>query len=171
MLPLTVMLSTAFKTMPVGYQRVLWLLAAQYDGTNNGNLALTRKGAKHFGLNDERTRSRGLRELEKRGLIEKTKQGGIASGAKHPTLWALTWQPVQYDGGERRGVVRLASHAYSSWRDQSYQCASSMASKVIAKNGSHDTQCDSSDPRSTAINVVAPSETLGVSPPSADGVH
>ena len=56
MLPLSVMISPAFKTLPVGYQRVLWLLAAQYDGGNNGDLSLTRKQAAHFGLSNERHR-------------------------------------------------------------------------------------------------------------------
>src|SRR5687767_2293384 len=84
MLPLSVMISPAFRTLRVGYQRVLWLLAAEYDGSNNGNLALTRKQATHYGLNNERHRSYGLRELERRGLIAKTRQGGIASGVKFP---------------------------------------------------------------------------------------
>ena len=115
MLPLSVLMSSAFKTLPVGYQRVLWLLAAQYLGDNNGDLALTRKQAANFGLNNERHRSHGLRALEARGLIVKTRQGGIASGGKLPTLWAITWRAIDYCEGMKLNVVRLPPLTWIDW--------------------------------------------------------
>lgn len=163
MLPLRVMIHDAFKTMPIGYQRVLWLLAAQYDGSNNGNLALTRKQARHFGLNNERHRSQGLRELERRGLIEKTRQGGIASGSKLPTLWALTWHSIQWADGRKLDTVRLPPNTWANWPGKIHDThpASSTTRTGSAENGSHDTHPASSDPQSTTRTPLAPSKTLG----------
>jgi hypothetical protein len=159
MLPLSVMISEAFKTLPAGYQRVLWLLAAQYDGTNNGDLALTRKQAAHFGLNNERHRSNGLRELEARGLIEKTRQGGIAAGTKFPTLWALTFHSIQHREGRKLDAVRLPTNAWRQFQDT--HVASSTTRTQLARKGVHDTHPASSEPASTTRTLIAPSENLG----------
>jgi len=111
-LPLSVLMSKKFNTMPVGYQRVLWLLAAQFYGTNNGNLALTRKMAAHFGLNNERHRTNGLRMLEDRGFIVKTRPGGISLGKGKPTLWALTWRSIHHWAGEKLDTPKLPPMTY-----------------------------------------------------------
>lgn len=118
MIPVSILVHPAFKTLPVGFQRVLWLLAAQYEGNNNGNLSLTRKQARHFGLNNERHRTQGLKELERRGLIEKTRPGGIASGGKLPTLWALAWRQIEFTNGKEREVVKLPPKTYMEWNEQ-----------------------------------------------------
>jgi hypothetical protein len=115
-LPLSVLMHSAFKTLPVGFQRVLWLLAAQYNGTNNGNLSLTRAQALLFGLNNERHRTYGLRALAARGLIEKTCQGGIAGG-KRPTLWALAWKAIDFEEGQQREVVRPPPCGWLEWKE------------------------------------------------------
>jgi hypothetical protein len=159
MLPLSVMMSTAFKTLPVGYQRVLWLMAAQYDGSNNGDLALTRKQAAHFGLKNERDRSLGLRELERRGLIEKTRQGGIASGVKFPTLWAVTWKAIQHADGKKLDVVRLAPATWNQFNDS--QPASSPTANRLARRRFYDSQPASSKAHFTTANGIAPSKNLG----------
>lgn len=147
MIPLNVMLSEAFKTMPVGYQRVVWILAAQYTGANNGNLALTRKMGRHFGLNNERHRCDGLRMAEERGLIVKTRQGGIANGSKFPTLWALTWHATQHIHGEPLGVVRLPSNRWGDWKQKIHDMhvASSHDTHVASENAIYDTHVASSE--------------------------
>jgi hypothetical protein len=114
-LPVAVLTHAAFTTLPVGFQRVLWLLAAEFNGYNNGNLALTRKQALEYGLNNERHRSHGLRELERRGLIEKTRQGLLATGARVPTLWALAWHPTHYLEGRLLEVPRRATRGWEQW--------------------------------------------------------
>ena len=140
MLPLCVLISPAFKTLPVGHQRVLWLLAAQYDGTNNGDLTLTRKQAAHYGLNNERHRSLGLRELERRGLIVKTRPGGVRNGSKVPTLWALAWRSIEHKDGQKVDVVTLPPNGWRKFDD---------------------THVASNDPDSTTRTLLAPSENLG----------
>jgi hypothetical protein len=112
-LELRTRVSDAYKTLPARFKEVLWLLAAQYRGNNNGDLALTRKQALHFGLKNERTRTHGLRELEKRGLIIKTRQGGISYGGRQPTLWALSWKALNYRDGE---ALQLVSMPANGWK-------------------------------------------------------
>jgi len=119
------MVSQAYRTLPAKYQAVLWMLAAQYRGNNNGDLALTRKQAQHFGLNNERTRTHGLRELEARGIIVKTRQGGISYGGRQPTLWALSWKPVNYRDGEELRAVGLPSSGWKQWRELDTQDSTS----------------------------------------------
>jgi hypothetical protein len=116
-IPVSVMVSTAYRTLPARFKEVLWLLAAQYRGNNNGDLALTRKQARHFGLNNERTRTHGLRELEARGLIIKTRQGGISYGGRQPTLWALSWKPVNSRDGKELQLVSRPSNDWKQWRE------------------------------------------------------
>jgi len=159
MLPVRVLIAGAFKTLPVGYQRVLWILAAQYDGGNNGDLALTRKMAKHFGLNNERQRSHGLKELEVRGLIEKTRQGGLSyGGIRRPTLWALTWRPIDYSDGKKLDCVRLPPESWRKFPDTQGECDPTR--KVSARNGSADTQGECETPPSPTRTLIVPSKNL-----------
>jgi hypothetical protein len=101
------------------------MLAAQYRGNNNGDLALTRKQAAHFGLKTERTRTHGLSELEARGLIIKTRQGGISYGGRQPTLWALSWKPLNYRDGRELQLVSRAPDAWKQWRGLDSQSSTS----------------------------------------------
>ena len=163
MLPLSVLMNDAFKTLPVGHQRVLWLLAAQYDGANNGDLSLTRKQAAAFGLNNERHRSQGLKILEERGLIEKAQQGGIASGGKSPTLWALTWRSVDFWEGSELNPKRLPSKAWLRWSEKQKQgthVASSKTRRKLAEGPSHDTHVARREPDSPTRTLLAPSKNL-----------
>ncbi len=93
-IPLRVMASEAFRTLRSTHKVVLFLVAAQYRGTNNGDLALTRSMARELGVTSEETRSHGLRELAERGLIVKSYQGGMRPFG--PTRWALTWKSIDY---------------------------------------------------------------------------
>jgi hypothetical protein len=158
-IPLSVLMSESFKTMPVGFQRVLWLLAAQFDGTNNGDLALTRKMAAHFGLNNERHRTHGLRMCEERGFIVKTSQGGLHAGKGKPTLWALTWRQIEYWDGEKLDVVKLPPMTGKKKCDT--HVASRTDTHVASANGEYDTHPDSTDTPFTTRTQVAPSKNLG----------
>ena len=92
--------------MKAHHQMVLVVLAAHYRGENNGDLALTRKMALHYGIKSERARCGGLRELAERGLIVKACQGGMRPLG--PTTWALTWEPINYWAGRKLDAVRIA---------------------------------------------------------------
>ena len=160
MIPIRVMICSAYKTLPAGFQRVLWILAAQYDGTNNGDLSLTRKMGRHFGLNNERCRSRGLRELDERGLIQKTLQGGLSyGGQKCPTLWALTWRPIDYFDGRKLEAVRLPAESWRNWAGNT-QIACATTRKTRARNGSPDTQYECETPPPPTRKLRAPSKNL-----------
>lgn len=106
-----VMRSEAYRTLRSTYKAVLLALAAQYRGFNNGDLALTRLMARNLGVTSEQARSHGLRELSRRGLIEKTYQGGMRPLG--PTLWALTWQRVNYRDGKQ---LKRPETAPNTWR-------------------------------------------------------
>jgi hypothetical protein len=162
-LPLSVMTSTAFRTLPVGHQRVLWLLAAQFDGTNNGNLTLTRKQARHFGLNNERARCGGLRELEHRGLIIKTRAGGIAAGSRFPTTWALAFRAIQHRANEELAAVQLPSTRWRGWtkeKNHDTQIASSHDTHSPSENGDNSPQIASSAKAPMTRKSAAPLEIL-----------
>ncbi len=117
-IPVRVLVSEAFKTMHPRHQMVLVTLAAQYRGRNNGDLALTRKMARHFGIKCEKNRTHGLRELEARGLIvksnmEKMRLNGLNKSL--PTTWALTWKAIDYWEGEELTAVRIPPQTWKDW--------------------------------------------------------
>ncbi len=117
-IPVRVLISEAFKTMKPQHQMVLVALAAQYRGRNNGDLALTRKMARHFGIKCEKNRTHGLRELEVRGFIVKSNRENMRlSGLNKsmPTTWALTWRPIDYWEGKELAAVRVPPEGWAAW--------------------------------------------------------
>lgn len=71
--------------------KLLCDLGAQYNGKNNGDLQFTTSIMKSRGWNSESQKHKALKELQEREIIVKTKQGGLSNG---PTLYAITWQPI-----------------------------------------------------------------------------
>jgi hypothetical protein len=71
-------------------------ITKQYNGHNNGDLSATRSLLKDRGFNSQETITRSIRALEVNKLIQRTRQGGKnwATGANLPTLFAITWQPI-----------------------------------------------------------------------------
>jgi hypothetical protein len=94
MMPHSVLLSDAYRTLPCYAKIVLLVLVAQYDGKNNGNLALTWSMARKWGIRSHEHLTRGLSLLRERGLIEVTRQGG--KRPLGPTLYAVTWHPIHH---------------------------------------------------------------------------
>lgn len=74
--------------------RVLnYLWFAQYNGQNNGDLSAAYSQMRERGFKSRDTVWRALRELEEKGWIVRTRQGG-----RHRcTLWALTMCALDYD--------------------------------------------------------------------------
>jgi hypothetical protein len=153
------MISHAFKTLPLGYQRVLWLIAAQFDGTNNGDLSLSRKQALAFGCNNERHRAGGLRELERRGLIVKTRAGGVRYGNKQPTLWALAWRAITHEAGVELDYPKLPPNGWRKFDDTQPACSTTRTLRAVER--SDDTQPACSESGSTTRTLRAPLKTLG----------
>jgi hypothetical protein len=110
-----VLRSPAARAMPDYAMRTLLTMAAQYRGTNNGDLAVTSRMAVEYGLPEWKLRA-GLALLELSGLVELTRQGHIANGKGVCSLYALGWRPInprqKYDVPtvlERRAPNRWAT--------------------------------------------------------------
>lgn len=65
-------------------------LACEYDGSNNGDLSLTRGQARRCGWRSGATRDRAAEEAIAAGFALLTRQGG-----RHVcNLYAVTWEPI-----------------------------------------------------------------------------
>lgn len=62
--------------------------------TNNGNIEATLATLRHADITSPATLSKSLRALQVLGFIAKTRQGGIAHGVKHCSLYRFTDEPV-----------------------------------------------------------------------------
>lgn len=114
-IPVEVLQSDAARTLSNASFRVLIAIAAQYRGRNNGDLALTRSIAKTFGINRQENLVTALAELQERGLIVKTRQGG--KKPLGPTLYAVTWQRVDDLGSKiEHGPTMAPAHAWATWK-------------------------------------------------------
>lgn len=111
-LPLTVLNQAAVKTLGHADFRILVLFAAQFTGYNNGSLGLTASQAAESGIRSDKTFYRALRELEARGLIERTFHASRVP--PRPTMYALTW--IAIDDTSYSRATRLPSHAYREWK-------------------------------------------------------
>lgn len=110
--PLTVLATPAVITLEHAAFRIMVLLAAQYTGYNNGALGITRDQAAQNGIGSNRTLYGALRELEARGLLERTYHASRVP--PRPTMYALTW--VSVDDTEYSKSERLPTHAYREWQ-------------------------------------------------------
>jgi hypothetical protein len=114
-IPVEVLLSDACRTAPNYAFRALVVIAAQYRGRNNGDLALTWKTARAFGLNSKKLLIKSIGLLLERGLVQKTRQGG--KRPMGPCLYAVTWHPIDECDGKLDVQKSLAaSHAWVRWR-------------------------------------------------------
>ena len=84
----------AFKSLRSSSVKLLILMACDYKGNNNGDLSASYSKYKdYFGSNQTLFNARD--ELEKKGFIAVNSYGGMSYGGyKLPTLYALTWLPV-----------------------------------------------------------------------------
>lgn len=87
-------------------------LFAQFNGTNNGDLAAPFSTMKKRGWKSSGTLKRAELEALHYGLIEKTRQGGL----NLCNLYAVTWKPIDDCKGKLNvGPTRVASGA---WRQE-----------------------------------------------------
>src|SRR5690606_29953608 len=92
MLPDEVLRSDACRTLPHPAYRVLVMVAAQYYGQNNGSLTLTRRTAAEYGVGNPHTLDASFRELEARGLIQRTRPGSRLP--PRAAMYAISWRPI-----------------------------------------------------------------------------
>jgi hypothetical protein len=112
-MPAVVLKSTAYINLGHTAVRLLWDIALQYVGTNNGSLRASEAYLKDRGWNSSGTIDRAKQELLAAGFIFQTVQGHRPAKASR---FALTWCPLDkaptntsgYDFGAERAFVRGA---------------------------------------------------------------
>lgn len=82
--------SMAWRVLSHADVRVYLALRRKLLNTNNGNISAAFSEIKHANISSSSTLSTALRRLEALGLIEKTRQGGIAHGGKLCCLYRFT---------------------------------------------------------------------------------
>lgn len=97
-LPHYVIRSPQWRALSGNAVKFLVELAAAYDGSNNGDLALTRRQAMERGWRSGGTRDRAADEAVEAGFALLTRQGGRHSCS----LYAVTWEPIDDVG---KGVM------------------------------------------------------------------
>ena len=112
MLPVTVLNTDAVITLSHAAHRVMVLLAAEYNGGNNGALGITANQAIARGIGSDHTLYRALRTLEKHGLIERTYPASRVP--PRPTMYLLTWLSVDDTNYSRK--TRIPTHIYRQWK-------------------------------------------------------
>lgn len=90
--------------------KLLCELARQYNGRNNGDLCATLSLMKRHGWTRSATLQSATKELRHYGLLQLSRQGGLNS----PSLFALTWKPVDECGGKLQVPgSRVASNVWN----------------------------------------------------------
>ena len=113
-LPRDMLVSQACTTLSNATFRLLVAFAAEYNGRNNGAIALTWAIARGYGMRSKRCFVRDIAELLRRGLIVRTRQGG--KRPLGPTLYALAWRPI--DAADKTldpGIESLPSFRWQRW--------------------------------------------------------
>ncbi len=94
-LPLDVLQSKAFASVPNSSKALLICIAAQLRGkggiNNNGDLVTCMKVLKNYGWKSEKTIRAAAKKLEEKNLLCKTRQGQLPN---KPNLYAVTWLPL-----------------------------------------------------------------------------
>lgn len=110
-MPHAVLDSAAFTGASTRAKALLLELIRQHNGRNNGYLQLTATWLKRRGWASMDQIQKAKLELQQRGLILKTKQGGLHAG---PDWYALTWLKISdYNGLD----IRHGSYYPGLWRE------------------------------------------------------
>lgn len=88
--------SPAWRALTWSEQALYLALRRKLKAANNGNIEATISTLRHAGFKSPSTIAKGLRALQTVGLIDKTRQGGIAHGTKKCCLYRFTDEAV-YD--------------------------------------------------------------------------
>ncbi len=111
-IPAKVARSLAYRSLSASALRLLTLALTQYNGRNNGDIALTRSALQEYGYTSADTLNRALKQLRHAGLLQLTRQGGLANGGKIPNLYAFTWLPIPEN---RKLEIRTPVKASDAW--------------------------------------------------------
>jgi len=111
-MPIQVLRSVAYISVSSHAIRLLYDLANQYNGKNNGDLSASFKVMKRDrGWKSSGTLSRASKELIKFGLIIKSRQGG----RNQCNLYALSFLKIHYCEGKLD--IEPTEKAYNNWKE------------------------------------------------------
>jgi hypothetical protein len=120
-LPYVVLDSVAYQGASYTARNLLIEAARQHNGQNNGHLQLSISWLKKRGWTSADVIHRAKLELIERGLILKTRLGGLNNG---PDLWALNWLAISNPTGLD---VRHVDRAWASFQEPDKQKKRSVA--------------------------------------------
>lgn len=98
--------SIEYRNLNHAARSLLFDIATQYDGNNNGKLVACSKYLKPLGWTSHDTVSRSLKELEKGGFLIRTRQG-MRPPMAQPTWYALGWLELDVTDG-----LEISQRAY-----------------------------------------------------------
>lgn len=104
-----VMDSPAYADLSFSAQALLFIIARQLNGSNNGQLQATFSYCKRYGFGSEHTLRKAISELLTHGLICRTRSHG-ANGAW--ARYAVTWQSI----GRDRSDLFLDGFVHEAWK-------------------------------------------------------
>ena len=116
MLPKRVVISDAYLSLPASAMRLLSLALCQYNGSNNGDIAITQSQLKPHGFRSTDTLTRALKRLRATGLLILTRQGGFANGGKRPNLYAFSWLDIPKNPKLEIDTPAKPSDAWAEYR-------------------------------------------------------
>lgn len=107
-IPRYVIETEAYKSLKYSSQSLLLLISYQYNGKNNGDLSASYSLYKEY-FKSSQTLFNARDELERKGFIAVNSYGGMSYGGhKLPTLYALTWLPVDDFTNPKKNLFRHA---------------------------------------------------------------
>lgn len=116
--------SAAYVYLPHWVRALYVDLRRQYNGRNNGDICAADGVLGQYGWSHS-TIHKGLKRLVAHGLIEKSRQGGIGSMSRTPTLYAFTDTPIVPNPAKG---IRFAQ---ASW---AYRSFIPKAAELLCKN-------------------------------------
>ena len=103
--PRVVMSHPDYKGLSGNGSKLLFELASQFKGKNNGDLTAAYGVLKHRGFNSKETVTRATHELIKSGLIIETRKGRFMNPGACCALYALCWQAIDECPGKNLDVA------------------------------------------------------------------
>lgn len=168
-IPVEVMTSEAWRTLPHGARSVLTVLAAQFNGAANGVQNLAREVCRKYGLDHSRA-LKATKILEARGLIVCTYRAKYTTArSRIPSQWAVAWRDITHRNNDLLAHVEKAPDHWRDWRPTKTQSGrndrsdSICAVETTAEEMKHCGQFALRSPVNCG-RIAQPSKNLGVLP-------
>lgn len=112
-LPYTVLECEAYNQLGAWGLKLLIDIGFQYNGSNNGDLHAAWSILCKKGWNSKGTLNDSLKELQEKGFIQQTRQGG----KNRCSLYAITWKPIDDCKGKIEvSPTRVASNLFKQYK-------------------------------------------------------